>query len=131
MADSYILCKFDQGLAEETKYIGLIEHILRLNYDRVRPMLLKGKWWYNYVMPWRESTTFFQDECGFMRVVAHEFMVDHLLRHKPFVFPKDVNHIFLVIDRLHLHWLLVVDSEVRREHHDLPKPIVDELDSVV
>ena len=63
---------------------------------------------------WRKSTIFIQDECGFMRVFAKDHMADNLVTHEPFAFPKDVNQVFVVPDRLNSHWLIMVDTEVRR-----------------
>lgn len=128
--DSYMSCRFDQGLMVGKEYIGQIEHIVQLNYDMERSILLKCKWWNNNATTWRQSTTLVQDECGFLRVLAKEFMPDHLPRHEPFAFPRDVNQVFVVEDRLNQNWLLVVDTEVRRDCPRIPPLLEDKAEDV-
>jgi hypothetical protein len=119
-ADSFISAYFHVGLPEKQEFIGQINQIMRLNYDSVKVVVLKCKWYDNNVKPWKESTSLVEDECGIMRVLAKAFLKDHLWRHEPFVFPTDCNQVFLIPDRLHRHWQLVVDTEVRRERPTLP-----------
>jgi hypothetical protein len=121
-ADSFISAYFYVGHPEKQLFIGQIHQILRLNYDSVKPVLLKAKWYDNDVTDRRASTTLVQDECGIQRVLAKKFMDDHLVRHEPFVFPAQCNQVFLVPDRLHPDWQLVVDTEVRKMRPTLPKP---------
>jgi hypothetical protein len=122
-ADSYISAYFNIGRPEKQEYIGQIDQIMTLNYDSIRLVLIKAKWYKNNVTPWRDSTTLVQDECGMQRVLVKEFMPDHLVRHEPFVFPEQCNQVFLVPDRLHEDWKLVVDTEVRRDRPNLPMAI--------
>lgn len=130
-ADSYISSRFNEGNAEETEYIGQIHEIVRLTYNTQRIVLLKGKWWNNKKNARGQSTTLITDECGFLRVYAKEFMPDNLPQHEPFVFPKDANQVFLVNDRLHPHWYIVVDTEVRKERPSLPEfPFTDTEDDM-
>ena len=42
-ADSYISSYFDQGFGN-VEFVGQIEDIVRLNYDSLSVVLLKGKW---------------------------------------------------------------------------------------
>lgn len=95
-ADSYISSMFDEGNGEETQYMGQIDQIVRLTYNSQQSVLFKGKWWNNKIILQGQSTTLIPDECGFLRLYAKEFMLDHLPQHEPFVFPKDVDQIFLV-----------------------------------
>jgi hypothetical protein len=96
--DSYISAYFNTCLNEKQEYIGQIDQILELNYDSVRPVLIKAKWFDNNGKPGRPSTTLIQDECGIQRVLAKEFMKDHLFTHEPFIFPEQCNQVFLVPD---------------------------------
>jgi hypothetical protein len=100
---------------------------LRLNYDSVKPVLIKGKWYHNDVSPGQQSTTLVQDECGVQRVLARKFLNDHLERHEPFIFPEQCNQVFLIPDRLHENWQLVVDTEVRRTRPILQRPLQEVL----
>jgi hypothetical protein len=98
---------------------------MQLNYDSVKPILIKGKWYKNNASGWRQSTTLMQDECGIQRVLAREFLRDELVTHESFVFPEQCNQMFLVPDRLHEDWQLVVDMEVRRTRPSIPRPLED------
>ncbi|KAG0575040.1 hypothetical protein KC19_VG312700 [Ceratodon purpureus] len=49
-----------------------------------------------------------------MRVFAKDFMNAHLAKQDPYVLPEDCNQVFLVDDRLHRYWKIVVDTEVRK-----------------
>jgi hypothetical protein len=74
-------------LNEKQEFIGQIDQIIQLNYDSVKPVLLRVKWYKNNMNPRRGSTTLMADECGIVRVKAQNFLRDDLVRHKPFVFP--------------------------------------------
>jgi hypothetical protein len=121
--DSFISAFFNVGLPEKEEFIGQIHQIMRLNYDSVKVVVLKCKWYDNNVKPWRASTSLVDDECGIQRVKTKEFLNDHLWTHEPFVFPSQCNQVFLIPDRLHRHWHLVVDTEVRRERPSIPRRI--------
>lgn len=124
-ADSYISGYFDVGSEEKQEFIGQIDQIMKLNYDTVKPVLIKAKWYKNNGSAHRASTKLVDDECGIQHVLTNEFMKDHLVRHEPFVWPCDCNQVFLVPDRLHPHWQLVVDTEVRKTRPTLSTPIHD------
>lgn len=113
-ADSYISAYFDVGTPEKQEFVGQIEHIIVLDYDSVKVTLFRGLWYNNNATVRRKSTTLVEDECGFLRVYAKEFMSSHLLKHEPYVLPKDCNQVFMVEDRLRKHWKIVVDTEVRK-----------------
>jgi hypothetical protein len=119
-ADSYISAYFEVGLPEKQEFIGQIDQIMEVNYDSVRPVLLRAKWYPNDVNERRASTTLVMDECGIQRVKANKFIEDNRVKHEPFVFPHDCNQVFLVPDRLHPEWQLVVDTEVRTSRPRLP-----------
>jgi hypothetical protein len=122
-SDSYISAYFDVGHLEKREFIGQIHEIIKLNYDSVKPILIKAKWYPNKLTSGGESTTLLQDECGIQRVLAKDFIPDHLLQHEPFVFPEHCNQVFLVPDPIHRHWKLVVDTEVRRHRANLPRQV--------
>jgi hypothetical protein len=86
----------------------------------VHPVLFRAKWYPNKFNARGVSTTLVMDECGIQRVLAKEFLPDNRVGHEPFVFPQDCNQVFLVRDRLHPHWQLVVDTEVRRSRPNIP-----------
>jgi hypothetical protein len=85
----------------------------------VEPVLIRTKWYKNDASPQHASTILVQDEYGIQRVKAQAFLREDLVRHELFVFPKHYNQVFLVPDRLHAHWQLVVDREVCRERPTL------------
>lgn len=126
-ADSYVSGRFDEGDLKGKEYIGQIEHIIQVNYHSVQFVLLKCKWWGNNASFRHPSTNYVQDECGHMRVYARAFMPDHLEKHEPFIFPKDVNQVFLVDDRIHRDWKIVVDTEVRHIRPSLPLVLDDDI----
>ena len=113
---------------EKTEYIGQIKHIVRLNYDSISIVLFRGMWWNNNVRQYRPSTTYIDDECGFLRILAKDFLPDNLLRHEPFAFPNDCNQVFIVDDRLNPHWKLVVDTDVRKIRPLIPNSTAEEED---
>ena len=119
-ADSYISSYFDLGFGK-VEFVGQIEDIVRLNYDSIKVVLLKGKWWNNNVQENRASTTYVDDECGLLRIQARNFMPDNRPYHEPFVFPEDANQVFVVEDRLNPQWLLVVDTDVRKIRPRIPR----------
>jgi hypothetical protein len=121
-ADSFISAYFDVGLKEKQEFIGQIDQILELNYDSVKPILFKVKWYDNNVSPGRASTKLIYDECGIQCVLAKEFMKDNHDQHEPFVWPVGCNQVFLVPNRLNKHWQLVVDTEVRKSRPTLHMP---------
>jgi hypothetical protein len=110
--DSFISAYFDVGFKEKQEFIGQIDQINELNYNSMKPILLKCKWYNNNVLPQRPSTTLVDDECGVQRVLAKEFLHDHLICHESFVWPEGCNQVFLIPDRLNKHWQLVVDTKV-------------------
>jgi hypothetical protein len=119
-ADSYISAYFDIGMPEKQEFVGQIEQIMKLDYDTVEPILIRAKWFKNNAIHGRPSTTLVEDECGIQRVLTTAFMRNDLFRHEPYVFPEQCNQVFLVPDKVHLDWQLVVDTEVRRERPNLP-----------
>jgi hypothetical protein len=52
---------------------------MKLNYDTVKPVLIKAKWYKNNGSAHRASTELVDDECGIQRVLTNEFMKDHLV----------------------------------------------------
>ena len=113
-SDSYISAYFEMGRAGRLEFVGQIDSIIMLDYDTVKQTLIRGNWWQNNQTERRKSTTLVMDECGVNRVLAREFLNSHLQRHEPFIYPEDCNQVFLVDDRLHRQWKLVVDAEARR-----------------
>jgi hypothetical protein len=96
---------------------------MELNYDSVKTVLIRGKWYNNNVSPWRASITLVADECGVQRMYAKNFISDHLVRHEPFVFLEHCNQVFLIPNRMHLHWQLVVDTNVQGRKSIIPIPL--------
>jgi hypothetical protein len=122
IANSYISAYFDVWLLEKQEFIGQIDQIIKLNSDSVKPIFIQAKWYKNDMSPRHASTILVQDKCGIQRVLAKAFLKDDQVKHKPFVFPEHCNQVFLVPDRLHPHWQLVVDTEVHRTRPTIPRP---------
>jgi hypothetical protein len=89
----------------------------------VKLVLIRAKWYKNDVSSRNASTILVQDECGIQRVLVKAFLKDDQMKHEPFVFPEHCNQVFLVPNKLHPHWQLVVNTKVCRERPTIPKPL--------
>lgn len=95
------------------EYFGLVDSIVRLNFDSFSTVLIKGKWYDSVEESSRRRGTVVLDECGFMRVRAQKFMPDNRMTDEPFMFPKDLEQVFYLDDKLNRGWKIVIPVHTR------------------
>jgi hypothetical protein len=97
---------------QHRKYVGYVESIIRLNFDSFETILFKAQWYASVHKPGRNATLV-EDECGHLRVKEVNFAPDSSPLDKPFAFPKDVEQLYFVKDKIHKGWLLAVKVNAR------------------
>ena len=110
---------FDCGISQmflidgqQKEYVGYVESIVRLNFDSFETVLLKARW-FDSVHGTGRNATLVEDECGHLRVKQVNFASDTSPLDEPFAFPKDVEQLFFVKDKIHKGWLLAVKVNAR------------------
>jgi hypothetical protein len=97
---------------QHREYVGYVEAIVRLNFDSFETVLLKARW-FDSVHGTGRNATLVEDECGHLRVKEVNFVSDTSPLDEPFAFPKDVEQLFFVKDKIHKGWLLAVKINAR------------------
>ena len=110
---------FDCGISQmflidgqHKEYVGYVEAIVRLNFDSFETVLMKAQW-FDSVYGTGRNATLEEDECGHLRVKEVNFASDTSPLNEPFAFPKDVEQLFFVKDKIHKGWLLAVKVNAR------------------
>ncbi len=90
--DSCIACRFKEELdGSEVDYVGIIEEILEVDFRSFKTLLLKVQWFRN---------TARLEDCLFCSIDTTKSFGDGRMSDQPFVFPNEVEQIFLAKDRL-------------------------------
>jgi hypothetical protein len=90
--DSCTACRFKEefdGL--EVDYVGIIEEILEVDFRSFKTLLLKVQWFHNIVR---------LEDCLFCSIDTSKIFGDGCMSDQPFVFPNEVEQVFLAKDRL-------------------------------
>ncbi len=92
--DSCIACWFKEEFdGSKVDYVGIIEEILEVDFRSFKTLLLKVQWFCN--------TTWLED-CLLCSINTSKFFGDGRMSDQPFVFPNEVEQVFLAKDRLNL-----------------------------
>jgi len=75
----------------EVDYIGIIEEILEVDFRSFKTLLLKVQWFRNIAQ---------LEDCFFYSIDTSKFFGDGRMSDQPFVFPNEVEQVFLAKDRL-------------------------------
>jgi hypothetical protein len=94
------------------EYIGYVECIVYLNFDSFETVLIKAQW-YNSVYGTGRNAILLEDECGHLQVKEVNFAPDISTLDEPFVFPKDVEQLYFMKDKIHKGWFLAVKVNAR------------------
>lgn len=97
----------------KTEYFGYVDTIVKLNFDSFDTVLFKCQFWDSKIRKRGTNATVFEDECGFDRVKAGEFLRASSIQDDPFIFPKDVSQLFYVEDAINEGWKIVVKVQAR------------------
>jgi hypothetical protein len=90
--DSCIACRFKEEPDDsEVDYVGIIEEILEVDFRSFKTLLLKVQWFRN---------TARLEDCLFYSIDTTKFFGDGRMSDQPFVFPNEVEQVFLAKDRL-------------------------------
>jgi hypothetical protein len=110
---------FDCGISqmfvidgEHKEYVGYVDAIVRLDFNTFETVLIKAQW-YDSVHGNGRNATLVEDESGHLRVKEVNFASDNSPLDEPFAFPKDVEQLYFVKDKLHKGWLLGIKGNAR------------------
>jgi len=90
--DSCIACRFKKepdGL--EVDYVGIIEEILEVDFKSFKTLLLEVQWFCNIGR---------LEDCLFCSIATSKIFGDGHMSDQPFVFPNEVEQVFLAKDKL-------------------------------
>ncbi len=87
-----IACQFkEEHDGSKVDYVGIIEEILEVDFKSFKTLFLKVQWFHN--------TTQLED-CLFCSIDTSKFFGDGCMNGQPFVFPNEVEQVFLAKDKL-------------------------------
>lgn len=110
---------------QKTEFYGYVDTIVRLNFDSFNTVLFKCQFWDSIIRQRGSNATVLEDECGFDRVKARNFLRASAMDDDPFIFPKDVSQLFYVNDPINQGWKLAVKVQHRSNLVVYKKAAVD------
>jgi hypothetical protein len=97
---------------EYKEYVEYVNAIVRLDFDTFEMVLIKAEW-YDSVHGSGKNAMLVEDENGHLRMKELNLASDSSPLDEPFAFPKDVEQLYFVKDKLHKRWLLSVKPPLR------------------